>query len=122
MRLVRLTLFFSLFAMLSSPSLSANEGASEDYWDEVTTGDNAETADTVGEIGNTVAEMIGTPEVNTHDGAEKGDTVVGETTGKGDGGCSVSYLSATGISAMLFLMVFLLSLVFIFRGLKREHD
>ena len=124
MKLVRLLafVFFSLWALQWSPSLSANEMAAEDYWYEVNTGEDADTSDTVGEMGDTLGEMINPHEVNTHDDAEMTSDTAEKTPAKGDNGCAVSYLSATGVSAMLFLIVFLLSLVLTFRRLKREHD
>ena len=61
---------------------------------------------------------VAAPDTGAEDVANPGKD---ETSKGGGGGCAVSFGVATGASAALFLAVFLLSLLFVFRRPRRER-
>ena len=121
-RRVALMVLLPLGLLLLSSTAGANEGG---YPDAEVFGGDAEVvnpADLPKEEAIAPAGVdtpgVAAPDTGAEDVANPGKD---ETSKGGGGGCAVSFGVATGASAALFLAVFLLSLLFVFRRPRRER-
>ena len=121
-RRVALMVLLPLGLLLLSSTAGANEGW---YPDAEVFGGDAEVvnpADLPKEEAIAPAGVdtpgVAAPDTGAEDVANPGKD---ETSKGGGGGCAVSFGVATGASAALFLAVFLLSLLFVFRRPRRER-